>query len=146
MKSAKLQTLWSSFKRVLEFIYHYTHRPRLVTCALSENAIKIKMKFTYDICTNLVCLKRSGYVCVKYTASQSWHWILDKMADILQMIFSIAFSCMTNVVFRLIFDWTLFAKFQFQYARIGSDNGLAPNRRQAIIWINDGLNYWRIYA
>ena len=27
---------------------------------------------------------------------------------------------------------------------IGSDNGLAPNRRQAIIWTNDGLVYWRI--
>ena len=25
-----------------------------------------------------------------------------------------------------------------QYSTIGSDNGLAPNRRQAIIWTNDG--------
>ena len=25
-----------------------------------------------------------------------------------------------------------------QYSSIGSDNGLAPARRQAIIWINDG--------
>ena len=33
-----------------------------------------------------------------------------------------------------------------QYVIIGSDNGLAPNRRQAIIWTNDGLVYWRIYA
>ena len=33
-----------------------------------------------------------------------------------------------------------------QYASIGSDNGLAPNRRQAIIWTNDGLIWWRIYA
>ena len=30
------------------------------------------------------------------------------------------------------------------YASIGSDNGLVPNRRQAIIWTNDGLVYWRI--
>ena len=30
-------------------------------------------------------------------------------------------------------------------AGIGSDNGLAPNRRQAIIWTNDGLVLWRIY-
>ena len=29
---------------------------------------------------------------------------------------------------------------------IGSDNGLASNRRQAIIWTNNGLVYWRIYA
>ena len=32
------------------------------------------------------------------------------------------------------------------YVIIGSDNGLAPNRRQAIIWTNGGLVYWRIYA
>ena len=29
---------------------------------------------------------------------------------------------------------------------IGLDNGLAPNRRQAIIWINADLIHWRIYA
>ena len=29
---------------------------------------------------------------------------------------------------------------------IDSDNGLAPNRLQAIIWTNDVLGYWQIYA
>ena len=29
---------------------------------------------------------------------------------------------------------------------IGLYNGLAPVRRQAIIWTNDGLVYWRTYA
>ena len=33
-----------------------------------------------------------------------------------------------------------------QYDSIGADNGLALNRRQAIIWTNDGQVYWRIYA
>ena len=33
-----------------------------------------------------------------------------------------------------------------QWSNIGSDNGLAPNRRQAIIWTNDGLIYWNIYV
>ena len=33
-----------------------------------------------------------------------------------------------------------------QQDNIDSDNGLAPNRRQAIIWINDGISNWRIYA
>ena len=32
------------------------------------------------------------------------------------------------------------------YARIGSDNRSARNRRQAIIWINYGPLCWRIYA
>ena len=29
---------------------------------------------------------------------------------------------------------------------IGLDNGLAPNRRQAIIWTNDNPIHWRICA
>ena len=33
-----------------------------------------------------------------------------------------------------------------QKAIIGSDNGLAPNRWQAIIWSNDDLVYCLIYA
>ena len=39
--------------------------------------------------------------------------------------------------------------FQFsnlQYIIVGSDIGLAPNRRQAIIRISDGQVYWRIYT
>ena len=34
----------------------------------------------------------------------------------------------------------------WQYPSIGSDNGLAPVNQQAIIWIDDGLVHWRIYA
>ena len=37
-------------------------------------------------------------------------------------------------------------RFTSQYVIIGSDNGLVPNRQQAIIWTNDGLVYWGIYA
>ena len=29
---------------------------------------------------------------------------------------------------------------------MGSDNGFSPNRREAIIWTNDGIVHWRIYA
>ena len=34
----------------------------------------------------------------------------------------------------------------WQYGGIGADNGLALNRRQAIIWTNVDMLYWRIYA
>ena len=37
--------------------------------------------------------------------------------------------------FGLIFDWILFNS---QLSSIGSDNGLAQMRQQAIIWTNDG--------
>ena len=34
----------------------------------------------------------------------------------------------------------------WQQSTIGSDNGLAPNRQQTIIWTNDGIVYWGTYA
>ena len=37
-------------------------------------------------------------------------------------------------VFEICFPW-----FNWKYSSIDSDNGLAPVRRQAIIWTNDGL-------
>ena len=33
----------------------------------------------------------------------------------------------------------------WQYDSIGSDDGLAPNRRQNIVWTNDGMFCWRMY-
>ena len=33
-----------------------------------------------------------------------------------------------------------------QYFSIDSDNGLVSIKQQAIIWTNDGIVYWRIYA
>ena len=33
----------------------------------------------------------------------------------------------------------------WQQTTIGTENGLSPNRRQAIIWSNYGLVYWRCY-
>ena len=35
--------------------------------------------------------------------------------------------------------------FSYQYASVGAYDDLAPNRRQAIIWANVGIVYWRIY-
>ena len=32
------------------------------------------------------------------------------------------------------------------YSSIGLDNGLTPNRWQAIIWTNDVIVHWRIYS
>ena len=40
----------------------------------------------------------------------------------------------------------MFRGSNWQYGSISSDNSLAPNRRQAIIWTNDGLVYLRIYV
>ena len=39
-----------------------------------------------------------------------------------------------------------FSGSNWQYVRIGSGNGLAPTRRQAITWINADPIHWRIYG
>ena len=66
------------------------------------------------------------------------HWGRDKMAAVFQTTFSIAFSWIKMYVFRLKFHWSLFLRVQLTWSSIGSDNGLAPSRLQAIIWTNGG--------
>ena len=63
----------------------------------------------------------------------------DKMVDNTQTIFLDAFSC-------ILFKFSL--KFVHKgpignYSAFGLDNGLAQNRRQAIIWTNAGPIHWR---
>ena len=50
------------------------------------------------------------------------------------------FKCIFNEMykFRSRFHWIFFQGSNQQYSSIGSDDGLAPDRRQAIIWTNDG--------
>ena len=47
---------------------------------------------------------------------------------------------MKKYEYRWKFYWNLFPKYNYsnsQYSNIGSDNDLAPTRRQAIIWTTD---------
>ena len=75
------------------------------------------------------------------------HLPLDKMAAVSQTIFSDAWSWMKSFVFWLKFHWSLFLRVQLvKPPSIGLDNGLAPNRRQAIIGINADPANWRLYA
>ena len=58
-------------------------------------------------------------------ATDSRHVEADKMAAIILLY--------KNVVYRFKFHWNVFARGQYRPCT-GSDNSLAPNRRQAIIW------------
>ena len=63
------------------------------------------------------------------------HWGRNKMAAI-----SNALSCIKMYEFRLTFHWSSFPRVtNQQYPSIGSDDGLAPTRQQAIIWITVGF-------
>ena len=48
--------------------------------------------------------------------------------------------------FRLNFTEICFLGSNWQYGSIDSDNGLVPNRHQAIIWSSVGMLCWCIYA
>ena len=65
------------------------------------------------------------------------------MVAIWQKTFSSAFSF---EFYKKNFIEICFLGCNWQYDSIGSDNGLVPNRRQAIIWSNVGMFYWPIYA
>ena len=65
-------------------------------------------------------------------------WGRDKMDAISQTTFSKAFSWMKMFEYRSKLHWGLFLMVQLTISSIGSDNDLAPTRRQAIIWTNDG--------
>ena len=56
------------------------------------------------------------------------------------------FKCifMITFAFRFGFPWSLFLRAQL--TSIGSGNGLAPNRWQAITWTNAYSVHWRIYV
>ena len=73
------------------------------------------------------------------------HFHLDKMASISQMTFSNAFFLMKSFVSWFKFHWTLFLNVQLTVSTV-SGNGLAPNRRQVIIWTNADPVHKRIYV
>ena len=78
---------------------------------------------------------------------QSWKlWSWVKVTAILQRTFSNQFPYMNVDVTWLTCHWNLFPRVQSLIWEHSSDISLAPFRRQAIIWSNDGTVYWRIYS
>ena len=68
------------------------------------------------------------------------------MAHIEQTILLNVFYWIKNLLSYLDLNGVYCWWFNLQDAIIGSGNGLAPNRRQAIIWTHDDLVHWRINA
>ena len=68
------------------------------------------------------------------------HLPLDKMDDIFRcIIVNGKFCIFIKISLKFVPNW--------QQPSIGLDNGLVPNRQQAIIWTNaDQIIHWRIYA
>ena len=53
---------------------------------------------------------------------------------------------MISFIFLFNLHWNLFLKVKWQYVGVSSGNGLASNRRSAIIWTNDDHVHCRMYA
>ena len=71
----------------------------------------------------------------------------DKMDAFFQTTFWNVLCLMWNC---MNFDWNFTEvcsqESNLQYSSISSDNGLMPNRQQAIIWTNEGSGLWCIYT
>ena len=74
------------------------------------------------------------------------HLPLDKMAAIPPTTFSNEFTWIQILFFALTFTDVPSWGYDKRNQSIGSDNGLAPFRRQAIIWTNADPVHWRIYV
>ena len=66
------------------------------------------------------------------------HWGRDKTTSMFQTTFSNGNFFVEMLKFRLRFSLNFVPKGPNKYSSTDSDNGLAPTRRQAIIWSNDG--------
>ena len=60
------------------------------------------------------------------------------MATILQTTFWNTFSLMKMYENQVQFHWSLFLYDELKYSSTDANNGLVSNRKQAIIWSNDG--------
>ena len=98
---------------------------------------------TYEmqICDRIRIWKKSAWGIKKST-----HWGSDRMATISQTKFSSAFRWMTTYDFQMKFPEMCSLWSTWHYGSICLDTSMALNRLQAIIWTNDGILYWRIYA
>ena len=69
---------------------------------------------------------------------QLTHCSKYQIGILLQVIFSSEFSDIKIVVFWHAFHWNL-PRSESKHSSIGLENGFISNRRQAIIWTNDGI-------
>ena len=83
--------------------------------------------------------------CMKYNGDRGTltHWDWDKMVTMSQITF-LSIFLNENICISIKLSLKFVPKGPVN--NIVSNNGLAPTRRQTIIWTNDGLRYRRIYA
>ena len=80
-------------------------------------------------------------ICTIFFLITRWGW--DKMAATLADD-TFKYKFVNEKFFLYKFHLSLFLR--AQHSNISSDNVLAPSRQQTIIWTDDGIVYWRIYA
>ena len=100
--------------------------------ATSITRWKVTEAYKFVVLTNMVSDTKASLNALR--PRQNCHHFADD-------IFKCVFSWMKMYEFRLGFNWRLFLNFltNWQFSSIGSDNGLVPTGRQAIIWTNVGL-------
>ena len=120
-------------------MHHIHHRIKYVACIRKkESSVKELAK----------CINNHPRICFLLYIVQTRlnSSPLDKMAAMYQKIFSDAFSWMKSLYHYQKFTDVCSEGPNRQKASIGLDNGLTPNRRQAIIWTDADYSHWRIYV
>ena len=122
----------------------------LTTCiynAFDKARLNIRAMNSEVICMNIMdvyqypwCNTASG---IKQWTSNLTPLPQDKITAISQTTFQMHF--LECFVFWFKFHWRLFLRVQLTITQHCLDNGLAPNRRQAIIWTNAHPINWRLY-
>ena len=79
--------------------------------------------------------------CITNELYWSVHLLTHLSPEKMAAIFTDIFKC-------VFLEWkcSLFLRFELTIFSTGSDNGLAPTRRQAIIWTSDGYRNWPRYG
>ena len=89
---------------------------------------------------------------IRHQTPPSWMWYKIARLTLRQVLNGHLETKLPTFFFRRYFRciflnknvWILFLKAQLVIIQHCSDNGLAPNRRQVIIWTDHGLNWWCI--
>ena len=143
-------------------IWSYDHKiPQLC------DVFSVKQKYQFDkifvtndtgsrkMTATEISLNRLNYLlCCKYFGirpvyiNRTWDIGTEtRWSPFLQTTLSCAFSWMKAFEFQTKFHWNVFVLCSNrQQTIIGSENVLLPKKRQSIIWTNDGIVPWCIYA
>ena len=151
VKIGLINSFWAiSYQRAIHFLTYYAYTNVLLSVKNAAESCRRIFRSTF-VLECLRCKKGHHSDCViAYSSIPETMTVvistLAKWPPFSQTTFSNAFPWMKILSYCSNFIEICSQWSNNQYTSNGLDNGLVPNRRQALIWINGSLVYRRIYA